>query len=70
MLGAMRRYSILGVQHGSHLETEIAQVDTNPGEIARGAARMVLTVTGSDGRRLTEPKWSGVRVVDNQKARS
>jgi len=60
------RYSIVGKMYGSEDEVEIAQVATNPQQVAAAARQKKLKVTGTDGRRINIDKYCSVRVIDNE----
>lgn len=59
-----KRYSIMVNENGSTKDIELAQVDTNPAEVAKGAARMTL---GKGNTRVS--KYSQVWVIDNENGR-
>lgn len=57
----MKRYSIMVVERDSGSEVELAQVDTNPAAVAKGALLMKL----GKGRKRVD-KYLSVRIQDNQ----
>lgn len=57
----MKRYSIMVVERDSGNEIELAQVDTNPAEVAKAALAMRL----GKGRERVD-KYTAVRIRDNQ----
>jgi hypothetical protein len=66
----MKRYSILAREYGSNHEVELCQVDANADEVARAleAKTLRVFVTGKRGatRKSSVPKYTNVRIVENQ----
>jgi hypothetical protein len=67
-----RRFSILIQEYGSDREVELCQVDSNPQNAVAGLRAKTLTVHGKGNtrRRSKIPKYTSVRVVDNQAGRT
>ena len=63
------QYSIMVTEYGSDREVELCQVNGNPDAVVAGlnAKTLMVHAVGSTSRRRTKiPKYSNIRVVDNQ----
>lgn len=61
------RYSIFVHEYGSDHEVELCQLDGNPEHTVAGLkAKTLMVHNGVSRRRSRMPKYSNIRVVDNE----
>lgn len=62
-----KRYSIMVTEYGSDREVELCQVEQNPEVIVEGAKAKSLIFNGKSSRRSRMPKYTNIRIVDNER---
>lgn len=63
-----KRYSIMVTEYGSDREVELCQVEQNPDATVEGAkAKSLMIFNGKSSRRSRMPKYTNIRIVDNER---
>lgn len=62
----MKRFSVMVQEYGSNYEVELCQLDGDPKSTVLGLQAKTLMIRDGIRRRSKTPKYTSIRVVDNQ----